>query len=131
MTTPEWLKPGIYGALVGAAVVGIVGFTWGGWVTGSTAQERAMSMSHDAVVTAMVPVCLDIARTDPDRAAKIESIRDASTYQRRDALMDAGWATPPGTEDPDRDIAQACLASLDVDVLPVVSETPEPMVDEG
>ena len=24
MTTPEWLKPGIYGALLGAAFVGIV-----------------------------------------------------------------------------------------------------------
>lgn len=131
MNTPEWLKPGTYGALIGAALVGIVGFTWGGWVTGSTAQERAMAMSHDDVVTAMVPVCLDMARTDPDRAAKIESIRDASTYQRRDALMDAGWATPPGTEDPDRDIAQACLASLDVDAMPVVLKAPEPMVDEG
>lgn len=131
MNTPEWLRPGIYGALIGAAVVGIAGFQWGGWVTGGTAQERAMTMSHDDVVTAMVPVCLNMARTDPDREAKIALIRDASTYQRRDALMDAGWATMPGTEDPDRDIAQACLASLDVDSVPEMDEAPEPTVDEG
>ena len=29
MNTPEWLKPGVYGALTGAVVVAFVGFTWG------------------------------------------------------------------------------------------------------
>ena len=128
MNTPEWLKPGIYGVVIGAALVGIVGFTWGGWVTGETAHDRAMSMSHDDVVAAMVPVCLDMAQADPDRAAKLAAIRDASTYQRRNALMDTGWATVPGAEAPDRDIAQACLASLDVDAS---SERSEAAADEG
>ena len=128
MNTPEWLKPGIYGAVIGAAAVGIFGFTWGGWVTGGTAHERAVAMSHNSIVAAMVPVCLDMARTDPLRASKLAAIRDASTYQRRDALMDAGWATVPGTESPDRDLAQACLVSLDVEALP---EQPEPVTDQG
>jgi hypothetical protein len=128
MNTPEWFKPGIYGAIIGAAFVGIAGFTWGGWVTGDTAQDRAIAMSRDDMVTAMVPVCLDMAQTDPDRAAKLATIRASSTYQRRDAVMDAGWATVPGAETPDRDIAQACLALLDVDALPA---QPETAVDEG
>lgn len=115
MNTPEWIKPAVYGALIGAGVFGIVGFTWGGWVTGGTAHDRAMAMSRDDVVAAMVPVCLDMARTDPDRAAKLAAIRAASTYQRRDALMEAGWATVPGAEVPNRQIAQSCLALLDVD----------------
>ncbi len=128
MNTPEWLRPGIYGALIGAAFVGIVGFNWGGWVTGGTAQDRAMAMSRDDVVAAMVPVCLDMARTDPDRAEKLATIRAASTYKRRDALIAAGWATVPGAETPNRDIAQACLASLDVDAPP---EPAEATVYEG
>ncbi|SDD87301.1 hypothetical protein [Ruegeria marina] len=131
MNTPEWIKPGIYGVAIGAAVVGIVGivgFTWGGWVTGGTAQDRAMAMSQNDVVAAMVPVCLDMARSDRDRTAKLATIRDASTYQRRDALMDAGWATVPGAKAPDRDIAQACLTSLDVDAIP---ERPEIAEDQG
>ena len=128
MNTPEWLKPGLYGAAIGAVFVGIVGFTWGGWVTGGTAQDRAMTMSHNDVVAAMVPVCLDIAQTDPDRRAKIAAIQDASKYQRRDALMKAGWATVPGAESPDRDIAEACLASLDVDAMP---KQPAPPANEG
>jgi len=28
--------------------------------------------------------------------------------------MAAGWATVPGTDAPDRDIAQACLAALEL-----------------
>ncbi|WP_127561644.1 hypothetical protein [Nioella ostreopsis] len=114
MNTPEWLKPGVYGAVIGAVFVGVVGFSWGGWVTGGTSNDRAMAMSRDSVVASMVPVCLDIALSDPERAEILETIRAAATYQRRDALMDAGWATMPGTDDPDRDIAQACLAELDL-----------------
>lgn len=114
MNTPEWLKPGIYGAIVGAVFVGVVGFTWGGWVTGGTSNDKAVAMSRDSVVVSMVPVCLDMARSDPARADKMAAIRAASTYQRRDALMEAGWATMPGTDAPDRDIAQACLAELDL-----------------
>ncbi|MFC4668944.1 hypothetical protein ACFO5X_10300 [Seohaeicola nanhaiensis] len=114
MNTPEWLKPGLYGAVIGAVFVGIVGFAWGGWVTGGTAHDRAMAMSHDNVVSAMVPVCLDMARSDPAQAEKLETIRAASTYKKRDAVMAAGWATVPGTDAPDRDIAQACLAALEL-----------------
>ncbi len=107
MNTPEWLKPGIYGAVIGAVFVGVVGFPWGGWVTSGTANDRAMAMSRDDVVAAMVPVCLDMAQSDPARAEKLETIRAASAYQRRDAVMAAGWATVPGADAPDRDIAQA------------------------
>jgi len=128
MNTPEWLKPGIYGAVIGAALVGVVGFTWGGWVTGGTANDRAMAMSQDDVVASMVPVCLEMAQSDPARAEKLETIRAASSNQRRDALIETGWATVPGTDAPNRDIAQACLAALDVDGLPEPAGT---MVDEG
>lgn len=128
MNTPEWLKPGIYGALIGAAFVGIAGFTWGGWVTGGTAHSRAMAMSRDDVVAALVPICLDMARTDPDRVEKLATIRATSTFQRRNALMNAGWATVPGSQTPNRDIAGACLASLDVDALP---EDPAAAADKG
>lgn len=128
MNSPEWLKPGIYGALVGAAFVGIAGFSWGGWVTGGTAREQAVAMSRQDVVAAMVPVCLDMARVDPERAAALDTIRAAQSYKRRDALMATGWATMPGTDAPNRDIAQACLASLDVDA-PVQDAVPA--VDGG
>jgi hypothetical protein len=115
MTTPEWLKPGIYGALLGAAFVGIVGFSWGGWMTKGGAEELATAMAEDEVIAALVPVCLEISRTDPDRVAQIATIREASTSQRRNVLMEAGWATVPGSEAPNRDLAVACIEGLDLD----------------
>lgn len=128
MNTPEWLKPGIYGALIGAVCAAVVGFTWGGWVTGGTANKQAMALSRGDVVASMVPVCLEMARTDPARTEKLAIIRAASTYQRRDAIMATGWATMPGTDTPNRELALACLTALDVDRSP---ERPENAVDEG
>ena len=115
MTSPEWLKPGIYGALLGAAFVGIVGFSWGGWMTGGSANEMASEMAKDEVVAALVPFCLDMSSTDNERVAKLATIRDATSFKRRDAVMATGWATMPGADAPNRDLAQACLEGLDID----------------
>ncbi|WP_417522487.1 hypothetical protein [Marinovum sp.] len=114
MTTPDWLRPGIYGAVAGAAFVAIVGFSWGGWMTGGGADKYAGDRAQSEVVAALVPICVENARTDIQRGEKLATIRDASTFKRRDALMAAGWATVPGTEAPNRDLAQACLAGLDL-----------------
>ena len=115
MTTPEWLKPGIYGAIIGAVFVGVAGFTWGGWMTGASANEMASKMAQDEVIAALVPVCLDMSRADNDRTAKLAAIRDASGYKRRDAIIDAGWATIPGSDIPSQDLARACIEGLDLD----------------
>jgi len=115
MTTPEWLKPGIYGALLGAAFVGIVGFSWGGWMTGSSAEKMAGEMAEDRVIAALVPVCLDMSRADSERVAKLATIRETPSFKRRDAVMETGWATMPGSDGPNRDLAKACIESLDLD----------------
>lgn len=116
MTQPEWLKPGIYGALLGAAFVGIVGFSWGGWMTRGGADKMASEMAQDEVLAVLVPFCLDMSRTDNERIAKLVTIREASSFKRRDAVMEAGWATMPGSDGPNRDLAQACIEGLELDV---------------
>ncbi len=128
MNTPEWLKPGIYGALIGAVVVSIAGFSWGGWVTGGTSNDRAMAMSRVDVISSLVPVCLDMANSDPARADKLAVIRAASTYRRRNTLIDTGWATVPGMDAPNAALAQACLQALDVDNQP---EGAENVINKG
>jgi pimeloyl-ACP methyl ester carboxylesterase len=115
MNLPEWLRPGIYGAIVGAITVSIVGFSWGGWVTGSTANRMAADMAHNDVVDALVPVCLNNSLLDSDRIVKLATIKKASKYNRRDAVMEAGWATVPGSEKPNRDLAEACAEGLELD----------------
>lgn len=115
MNTPEWLKPGIYGAVVGAVFISVAGFSWGGWMTRSGANQMASAMAHDDVIAALTPVCLNLSRTDIDRIAKLAIIREAVSFKRRDAVMETGWATVPGSEAPDRDLAQACMEALELD----------------
>lgn len=84
------IKPGRYGAAIGAVLEGVIGFTWGGWVTGWTAADRAMTMSRNDVVASMVPICLNMARTDPDRMQEPATIRDAWNFEQRGAPMETG-----------------------------------------
>ncbi|MCU9850506.1 hypothetical protein OEZ60_21210 [Defluviimonas sp. WL0024] len=112
MNTPEWLKPGIYGGVIGAVVIMVVGFSWGGWMTSGTANKMARTLAEDEVITALTPVCIEMSRADPDRIAKLATINSAASYKQRDAVIAAGWATVPGTEIANRDLAQACMAAL-------------------
>jgi hypothetical protein len=115
MTTPAWVKPGTCGALIGAAAAAFVGFSWGGWVTRSSADELAAQLARDEVTSALVPICVELSRADPDRVEKLKVIISAPTYRRSDAVMDAGWTTMPGSAEPRIEIAQACIEELDLD----------------
>jgi hypothetical protein len=112
MNIPKWLKPGLKGAAVGAAALAIVGFTWGGWVTGSTARQMAADQAQLEVVAALVPICIEQSRQDPHVVETLAQLKDARSYKRRDMLIKAGWATMPGTSEPDRNVAKACMEEL-------------------
>ena len=112
MKIPNWLKPGIYGAVVGALVLTTVGFAWGGWVTGATAQKMASNEARSAVIAALVPICVEQSSQDPKVVDTLARLKDTSSYQRSEMLMRTGWATMPGSSDPDRDVARACMGAL-------------------
>ncbi|NQW08988.1 MAG: hypothetical protein HQ481_03775 [Alphaproteobacteria bacterium] len=112
MKTPEWLKPGIYGAVVGAVALAIVGFSWGGWATNGKARQMASDQARMEVVAALLPICLELSKQDPDVTETLAQLKAASSYQRSDMLMTAGWATMPGTSDPNRFVASACMETL-------------------
>ncbi len=112
MNIPEGLKPGLMGAAVGAAALAIVGFTWGGWVTAGTAKEMAADQAKLEVVAALVPICIQQSNQDPQVVETLAHLREASSYQRSDMLMKAGWATMPGSSEPNRNVAKACIKVL-------------------
>ena len=41
MHVPQWIKPAFWGVVIGVIGIMIVGFGWGGWVLGSTAERMA------------------------------------------------------------------------------------------
>ena len=114
MNTPEWLVPGLVGAVLGGVVVAVAGFTTVGWMTGGQADRMGQGMATEWVMAAMVPVCVERSRADPERMAHLATIQQASGMGRRDALMARGWATMPGSPSPDRVLAAACLTALDL-----------------
>ena len=112
MNLPEWLKPGLLGAAAGAIVLSYAGFTFGGWVTASEAEKMASAQARQEVIAALVPICLDQYEHDPNSSATIAELKGASTYKRRDILMEAGWATMPGSTDANSNLASACVQEI-------------------
>ena len=112
MNLPEWLKPAVYGAVSGAVAISIAGFSWGGWVTGGSAREMADDQARLEVVAALVPVCVEQSRLDPNAIATLASLKDETSYKRGEMLMKTGWATMPGSADPDKNVAKACMDKL-------------------
>jgi dienelactone hydrolase len=94
------LKPGIWGVVIGSILTMIVGFSWGGWTTSTTARQQAMIQADTAVTTALVPICLG------------ELTAITSSYEQTEFVMKTGWATFPGQPDPNRAVAEACASAL-------------------
>ena len=108
-----WIKPGIWGAVIGCIVTMIVGFSWGGWTTSSTAHRNGVKMADAAVTAALVPICLAQEKIDEERSAKLGELKAiTSSYGQTEFVMKAGWATFPGKDDPNRDVAEACASAL-------------------
>ena len=113
MTIPNWLKPGLYGAVAGAIALAIVGFAWGGWVTGGDAKHRAEAASQAAMVTALAPICADkFERAATADTTLITKLKAVDAWERDGYLTKAGWVTFPGNAKPDGDVAKECLNLL-------------------
>ena len=114
------------GSVVGALVVG---FTWGGWVTGGTAQEMASKSAAAAQAEVAAAVCVHQFVQSADARAQLVSLKDLSSYRRSRFVEEGGWATMPGSEGPLRNVGGLCAQQL-LDVqLPDVAAEAE--VDNG
>ena len=115
---PSQTRPFLWGAAVGAIVLAIVGFNWGGWVTGSVAERLAAGRAEAAVVSALTPICVAQFQKGADAAAKLATLKEIKSWEQGDYVGKSGWATMPGsTAEPNRDVAIACAEQLNKLVL--------------
>jgi hypothetical protein len=105
-------KPFLLGAAGGAILLAIVGFTWGGWVTGGTAEKNAAQRADTAVVQALAPICVQNFRGQIDAATQLISLKKLSTYEQRGFVEKGGWATIPGMANVNPAVARACAEAL-------------------
>jgi hypothetical protein len=112
MPLPTNTKPLAWGAVAGAAACLLVGFTWGGWVTGGSARATAATAARDAVVTALAPICAERFRAQADAPAQIAALGKASSWERGSLVEKSGFALMPGSKTSDSDVARACAELL-------------------
>ena len=106
-------KTGVFWSLVAVIVLTmIIGFWWGGWVTGGSAEKIAEKMAGEAVVLRLAPICAFQFAQDPQKYQKLTELQETKNWSRREYVQKQGWATMPGEEEPDRKVAEACAALL-------------------
>jgi hypothetical protein len=60
-----------------------------------------------------VPLCIAQSKADRTVLKKIGELKVlTSSYEQRDFVTKTGWATVPGSEEPNSDVAAACAAAL-------------------
>jgi hypothetical protein len=111
MLQGESLKRLLQGAAAGAVATMFVGFYWGGWSLGSTADKMAKERSELAVIAALAPVCADKFRALPDAEAKQVALSKVESWKRRDEFPQE-FVTLPGESYPSSALVDACYTLL-------------------
>ncbi len=110
--TPK-IESTLWGAAGGAAALALIGFVFGGWVTGGKAAEMARQQSEKAVITALAPICADkfrLASNAKENLGKLNAI--SYSWEKGTYVSQGGWATLPGSAEPSQGVAQACAELL-------------------
>ena len=87
-------KAVLFWACAGSALVAtIVGFSWGGWVTGGTAAKMAEESAAQARQELAAVVCVDRFMGAPDVGVQLTALKDIeSPYAQGKFVEDGGWA---------------------------------------
>jgi hypothetical protein len=98
-------KAVLFWACAGSVVVAtIVGFSWGGWVTGGSAAKMAEKSAAEARQELAAVVCVDRFMAAPDVGVQLTALKDIeSPYAQGKFVEDGGWAIiVPAGNPPDR-----------------------------
>lgn len=112
MRIPQWVKPAFWGMVIGALGIMIIGFSWWGWVLGSTAERMAREHADSAVVALLTPLCVANFLGQAEAATKLAEFQQTASWQQSQVIEKGGWATAPGGSAPNSAVARACAAQL-------------------
>ncbi len=95
----------VWARIAAAAATMIVGFNWGGWVTGGTSRMVATSASDVAKGELASAICVQRFNAAPQATAKLVELKALGDgYKQRQFVEAEGWATMPGQTSPDRSV---------------------------
>jgi hypothetical protein len=112
MQVPPWVKPGFWGIVIGTIGIMIIGFSWLGWTLGSTSETLAQERVNAALVAAFTPICVEKFMTQPEATVKLTEFQKTSSWRQQEFVEKGGWATLPGSKEPNIKVAGACAGQL-------------------
>jgi len=103
----------LQGMAAGAVAAMVIGFSWGGWMTGGAANRLAAEQADTAVVAALTPICVEKFLQDNNAKTNLAALRKiSSTWEQGEYLQKGGWVTQPGATSSDYHLARACAEKL-------------------
>ena len=108
----EKIKTSVWGAIIGAVVVMIIGFAWGGWVLGSTSEKNGDTMVSDALIARLAPMCLAQFNADAEKDTKFKELEGQNRWEREKYVEEQGWATMPFEKEPDSNVSELCVEQI-------------------
>ena len=90
----------------------VIGFSWGGWVTGGTATRMATDAAYGARAQLAAAACISRFENSPDVAAQFAALKKAYSFERSDLLEKNGWVTMPGSKQPVAGAALICAEKI-------------------
>ena len=87
-------KKVLFWACAGSVIAAtVVGFSWGGWVTGGSAQEMAEESAAQARQELAAVVCVDRFMAGPDAGVQLTALQEITTPRAQGKFVeDGGWA---------------------------------------
>ena len=106
----------IQGAVAGSLLTVAVGFGFSGWQMQTNVERRTDAAVTKAVVAALTPICVDKFRQAADVKATLVALNAVDSWKRDGFVEKGGWATFPGSKEPNSDVADACARILSGDI---------------
>jgi hypothetical protein len=101
---------GVWGLVCGAVIAMIIGFAWGGWITGGTAKEK----TDEAVLASQAAICVAQFMKQPNHEEKLKELEKIDSWKRSEFIEKGGWDKMPGQEKAGSMVSQACAKGLEV-----------------
>jgi hypothetical protein len=110
--TPETemkAKYGAWGLILGAVGAMIIGFNWGGWVTGS----KSLAKVDAAVLSTRAAICVAQFAKGPKYQERVKELKATNSWERSAVIEKGGWDRMPGEDKADPTVSRACADGVD------------------
>jgi hypothetical protein len=88
----------------------IIGFAWGGWVTGGTVKGK----TDEAVLASRAAICVAQFMRAPNHDRELKAFNETDSWKRSELIEKGGWDKMPGQGEASDAVAGACARGIEV-----------------